>query len=414
MSFLRNNIIKPFDDTFEIDKGTVVALAVIILTLFFGAILVIDRRKIQLPFLPKKSSVDEVELKSPEKNFVLDYSSFPTNYIVRLANFEPDEEWLQDVKFSDTINWEGKNSLLLESKDGILKESYLFKKIDLANIQFYKIAVYLLSDPSDLSSAAIYFSNKNKTASYSYPLTNLSQGWNFLRIQKLKFSPNFSEEKSGSASAKFGWDKIERIGVSASARSNSSATIYFDDLSGFQGEDYLNDWLTVNPVFLDLTKIGNETALRASNFSGNVAILKKLSGISDFVFKAKAISLREGARSGLLVRGDYKKNTGYYFLIDGNGGNRWEVSRIGSDEDPSFGTIILKNGIINNFKMEANKPIWMKVEGRGQLFKFYLSLNGKDYTLVTEVKDGGIAQGGLGIAVFDHGVSAFSNFEFQK
>lgn len=395
----------------EIERGTVVAIVVIFLTLILGAMLIINRKGINLPFLPKANNPIEVELKSAEKTFSLDYAALPDDYILRLASFEPNEGWQPEARFSQTINWEGDNALVLDSHDGIKKENYLSKNLDLSNHQIFKIAVYLLSDPADLDSAEIYFSDKNKTSSYSYLLTNLVRGWNFLRIQKIKFSGPGAKQKPV---AVFGWDKIERIGVTVTSRANSAATVYFDDLVGLQGEDYLNDWLTVSPGFLDVTKINENTVLKASNYAGSVAIIKKLSGISDFVFKAKIMPLKDNSRSGLFVRGDYKKATGYYFLIDGVGGNRWQILRIGSDDDSAPGTIILKNGVLNNFKMDLGQPLWMKVEGRGQVLRYFLSKDGKEFTLLLEIKDGGIAQGGLGIAVLDQGVTAFNNFEFQK
>lgn len=404
----------------EIEKSTVVAIIVIFFTLILGAMLIINRKGINLPFLPKANGPIEVELKSAEKNFYLDYAALPDDYILRLASFEPNEGWQPEVQFSGTINWEGENALVLDSRDGVKKENYLYKNLDLSNHQIFKTAVYLLSDPADLDSAEIYFSDKSKTSLYSYPLTNLVRGWNFLRIQKIKFSTNNFADKVASPGAKqkavtvFGWDKIERIGVAVTSRANSAATIYFDDLVGLQGEDYLNDWLTAGPGFLNVTKISEGTVLKASNYAGSVAIIKKLSGISDFVFKAKIMSLKDNARSGLFVRGDYKKATGYYFLIDGVGGDRWQVLRIGSDNNSSPGTAILKNGTLNNFKMDMGQPLWMKIEGRGQILRYFLSKDGKEFTLLSEIKDAGIAQGGLGIAVLDQGVTAFNNFEFQK
>lgn len=417
------------------NKNLFVSVGVVILTVVVGAYLVASKMQL-FPTVSSVIPVSSVELKFTDKNLKFNYAGLSPDYVATISGFEKGDGWLGDMQFDDSIVWDGDNSLILDSRDNASKEAHLFKKMDMSKYQMIKVAVNLASDPADLESVKLYFGNKDKSAYYYYPITNLVKGWNFLRIEKVKFSPfnatMVNLEKgtivtpvtpvtpgASSSAVKreikpLDWSGVERVGLELTSRVNSTATVYFDNLMALQAEDYLDDWLVASPTFLNLTKDSKgQVMLRAKNYGGSVALVKKISGVSDFTFKAKVQPKRPGARSGLFVRGDFKTGYGYYFLVDGIDGNRWQIQKT-SAASGKPATEIIKNGIISNFMVEGNKPLWLKAEAKGQSLKFYLSTNGTTYTLLGEAKDSDISQGGVGITVLDTGVSEFDEFEFSQ
>lgn len=402
------------------NKNLIVSIGVVAVTVLVGAFLVAS--KMQLLPTAGPTPVDSVELKFTDKNLKFNYTGLPADYVSFISGFEKGEGWLGDMQFDDVMVWDGDSSLILDSRNNISKEAHLLKKMDMSKFQIIKVAVNLQSDPADLETVKLYFGNKDKSAYYYYPITNLVKGWNFLQIDKVKFSPfnasvvNLEATTSAVKKEKssLDWNGIERVGLELTSRLNSTATVYFDNLMALQGEDYLDDWLVVSPTFLNLTKDDKgHVMLRAKNYGGSVALVKKISGVSNFTFKAKVQPKKSGARSGLFVRGDYKTGYGYYFLIDGVDGNRWQIMK-SSAASGKPATEIIKNGVINNFMVEDKKPLWLKAEVKGKDLKFYLSTNGTSYTLLGQTSDGDISQGGVGITVLDAGVSEFDEFEFNQ
>lgn len=423
------SIIKSSENKMRIDKKTAISAAVILSTLVVGGYLIVTKRDTLFNKDKTKVNVSTVQLKFTEKNYKLDYSSLPKETVVNIAGFEKNEDWQGDADFDDIYKWEGETSLILTSKNNEKAESYLNKKIDLGKYLLFNIAVYLQTDPSDRESVKLYFANKDKTAYFAYPLTDLNKGWNFIRIPKIKFSSVnavkdnlISSNKTSSEATIVGskearlltWDKIERIGVEVISRQNSTTTVDFDSLSALESEDFLDDWLVGNPIFLDLVKTNDEKIiLQAKNVSSYAALIKKLGGISNFTFKVKMQPIKKNTRSGIFAKGDYKTGYGYYFLIDGLGGNRWQIHKIGL-VDGKTATTVLKSGVINNFMVEEKKPLWLKVEAKGDKMKFYLSTDGKSFSKLEEVSDLEFKEGGLGITVYDGGATQFEEMEFSQ
>jgi len=113
------------------------------------------------------------------------------------------------------------------------------------------------------------------------------------------------------------------------------------------------------------------------------------------------------------VRGDYKTGYGYYFVIDGINGNRYQIFKVGLD-DEKVKTTVLKNGVINNFIVEKDVPLWLSVEAKGSNFKYSLSMDDKSYSELAQVNDSEYKEGGLGIAVLDLGATLFDMFDFSQ
>ncbi len=396
------------------NKNTIISLIIIVATLAVGSLLLLlKNNSIVTKFFRSvevTNPINFVQLKFGDKNYKLNSSSYPKDAVINMGFFVNGEEWRGDENFDDTVTWISKSSLLLESRDNVKKEAYLLKKFDFSKYQFFKLSVNLQTDPSDLEAVRLYFGNKDKSAYFYYPLINLAAGWNHLKIDKMKFSSNITATSGGALN----WNNIDRAGIEVSSRFNSIATVNFDNITAFQSEDYLDDWLTLSPSFLDLvkTKEGN-VVLQGKNVAASRALIKKISGVSDFTFKAKVQPLKVSARSGLFVRGDYNTGYGYYFFIDGVNGNRWQILKLGLVDKAAVMTI-LKNGIISNFAVEKDQPLWLKAEVKGSSLKFYISRDNKTYTFLGEAIDGEFKEGGVGISVYDGGVTLFDEMEFSQ
>ena len=423
-----NSIISKSTPNINMNKTSFISLALVFLTFIVGIYLVVSGK---VSFSKGKDDallpVSTVQIKFAEKIFKLNYDNYESNSIINIAKFEKNEKWQGDQDFDEDNAWEGESALLLSSRNNKKAEAFIPVKLDLDPYSIFKLVVYLKTDSTDLESTRLYFSNKDKTAYFSYPISNLSSGWNFLRIPKEKFAlysaekgvitENVNEESSTGAkvvSGSFDWSKIEKVGVELVSRPLSTSTANFDNLTVLVSEDYLNDWVVSSPLFLDLVKTAdNKVVLQGKNFGTSTALLKKLGGVSDFTFKAMLKPQKINDRSGLFIRGDYKTNYGYYFMIDGVNGNRWQIFKNGLVDDKGT-TTILKNGIINNFAVEENKPLWLQVEAKGSNMNFSLSTDGKSFTKLGEVNDRQFKDGGVGIAVYDSGATQFDNFEFSQ
>jgi len=97
-------------------------------------------------------------------------------------------------------------------------------------------------------------------------------------------------------------------------------------------------------------------------------------------------------------------------MMSGIDGNGWQISKRG-EFDGKDQTIELAKGEIVNFKMEKDKPYWLKAELRGTKIVFYLSLDGENFAEIGEVHDTSFSGGGVGIA--SSGNSLFLVDEFQ-
>ncbi len=409
-------------------KNAIISVVVILATVILGGYLLFSKKD---SLFRKDNTVitnlSTVQIKFSEKNFKFDFSQLPQDSVEILALFEKDETWNGNYELDDFLKWEGESSLMLTSKNNSKEDVYINKKINLDKYQIFKIAVNVSSDPSDIENFRIYFSNKDKTSYFLYPVRNLVKGWNFISIPKMKFSPtnarliqqttskttdNNQAKVSGIASG-WSWSNVERIGFEFSSRTNSTAVVNIDDLRALENEDFRDDFLVSSPLFLDLTKSSNKIVLQAKNVGAGTALVKKLSGLSNFTYKAKVMPQTINARSGLFIRGDYKTNFGYYFMIDGLNGSRWQILKYGLvDEKPT--QTVLKNGIINNFVVEKDIPLYLKVEAKDKNLKFSLSTDDKSFTLLGEVNDGEFKEGAAGIAVYDGGVSLFDEFSLMQ
>ena len=414
----KSSIIPSNGNFMSSNRNVVISALIILVTVVLGGYLLITKKD---SLIRKGSSTDiinTVGLKFSEKSFKLDYANIDPETVLEISDFERKEEWRGSHEYDDVIFWKGEYSLLLSSKDNEQVDAYTEKSLNLDKHDVFKMALNVQTDPADIESVKVYFSDKDKNSSYYYSIRSIVKGWNFLVIPKEKFSTRgLSKEPAaaspGAITGELSWSNIERVGFELASRANSSSEINVDSMETFINEEYLDSWLVKSPVQLNLAKVGGQYYLEGRNYGGSVALLKKLSGISNFKFKAKLMPMKSNARSGLFVRGDYKTGYGYYFVIDGINGNRYQIFKVGLD-DEKVKTTVLKNGVINNFIVEKDVPLWLSVEAKGSNFKYSLSMDDKSYSELAQVNDSEYKEGGLGIAVLDLGATLFDMFDFSQ
>ena len=418
----KNSIIPSAESSMRSSRNIIISAAIILITVLVGGYLLITKKDSLINKGNSTDLINTVGLKFSDKNYKLDYSSVDPDTVLTISGFENNEGWQGKSEFDDVYFWDGDFSLVLTSRNDERLDVFLDKDINLEDYSIFKMSVYLQTDPADVELTRLYFSDKDKNSYYYYSIRNLVKGWNQLTIPKNKFSTqNVTGENQGQTEGtgssgrqnQLSWQNIARVGLEVASRANSTTDINFDSLKALKNEDYLDDWLVNSPMFLDLSKVDGNVYLQGKHFGAAVALLKKLSGITDFTYSAKLQPLRNNTRSGLFVRGDFKTGYGYYFMIDGVNGNRYQIFKIHLEDGKTVNTVI-KNGVINNFIVEKDTPLWLKVEGKGNAFKYSLSTDGKSYSELASVKDSQYKEGGLGISVYDQGATLFDEFRFSR
>jgi len=304
-----------------------------------------------------------------------------------IANFENNEDWYGDGEFDYSIFLEGESSLFLTSLNGRKATITLKKNFDIENVLNFKFLVYLAGDPTDIEELNLVFTGQN--FGYKFPIRDLVKGWNFLVLPKDKFS-FFSSQTDGKKLS-----SIEKIAVELTSRPQARTIINLDSLWAEKEKDYLKDWNSNSEKFLSLKRNGNSVGLLAIGLYGNRATLSK-GAAKDYTFQAK-FSSPKGGRFGLFLRGDYESGYGYYLMMDGVNTNTWQIYKYGLFDEKTQ-ALVLEKGNISNFKVEKNRPYWLKAELKGPRLIFYLSVDGQNFIKLGETNDTSFTSGGVGFA----------------
>jgi len=305
-----------------------------------------------------------------------------------IANFENNEDWYGDGDFDYSTFLEGESSLFLTSLNGRKATITLKKNFDIENVLNFKFLVYLAGDPTDIEELNLVFTGQN--SGYRFPIRDLSKGWNFLVLPKDKFSffsPQTDEKKLSS---------IEKITVELVSRPQARTIVNLDSLWAEKEKDYLKDWNSNSEKFLSLKRNGNSVGLLALGLYGNRATLSQ-GAAKDYTFQAKFNSLKGGG-FGLFLRGDYESGYGYYLMMDGVNTDTWQIYKDGLFDEKTQ-TLNLVKGEISNFKMEENRPYWLKAELKGPRLVFYLSVDGRNFIKLGEANDTSFTSGGVGFFI---------------
>jgi hypothetical protein len=358
-----------------------------------------DQQKAGSTFVELKEKKDLKTLVFGQKEYDLSYAGADPSLVQNIGFFELNEGW-QGGGFIDWSNvYEGKSSLGVASDNHQPGIAFLEKKLDLSN---YDTVEFLLSinDVKSLESAKVSFGDSSLTNYYTYPISNLLQGWNFVRIPKNQFI----EHKTN---GEFGWKDINKVQFEIVSRPNTTVLANFDYLSVQKNSDLLNKWKQVNENFLSLGKINDKIALLARNEGALQAVLDGVNG-DNFTYQASFIPQTNGA-VGLFFRGNYGNNRGYYFLANGLNTSSCVLRKLGVN-----GWEDLNKSEISNFRFEKDKKYWLRVEARGDKLTGFISTDGESFTELFSANDNEFSSGALGIAVFGRGYSFFDDFKFKQ
>ena len=360
-----------------------------------------DNTKNGVAVIEIKEKRDLKSLFFGQKAYSLAYAGLEPSSVENISFFESNDGW-QGNGFFDWRNfYEGKSSMGVasdNSKPGII---FLEKSLDLSNFDVIEFPMSL-SDPNVLESAVIKFGDSSLTNYFSYTLSNLLGGWQFIRIPKNQFIVH-------SANPEFGWKDIKKVQFEIVSRPNTTEIANFDYLTAQKNTDSANKWKTTNEEFLSLGKENDKIVLLARNEGAIEAVLSEASG-DNFTYQASFVPKTSGGAIGLFFRGNYGNNKGYYFLADGINKNSFTLRKMGAK-----GWEDLKMVEVSNFVLEKDQKYWLKVDARGDKLTCFLSVDGENnYTELISVNDSEFSSGGVGIAVFGRGYGFFDDFKFEQ
>jgi hypothetical protein len=354
----------------------------------------------------KESSVIEIKGKSDlkslifgQKEFNLTYADMDPSLVENISFFESGENW-QGNGFLDWRNfYEGESSLGVASNKNQPGIIFLEKNLDLSNFEVIEFFASL-NDIQSLESATIKFGDSSLTNYYSYSLSNLLQGWKFIRIPKNQFVAH-------KVNPEFSWKNIKKIQFEILSRPNTTEIANFDYLTAQKSTDYLSQWKTVDENFLSLGKKDDKVVLIARNEGALQGILNGVSG-DNFIYQASFVPKTIGA-IGLFFRGNYGNNRGYYLLANGLNTSSCTLKKLGVK-----GWEDLTKTEISNFVFEKDQKYWLRAETKGKKITGFISVDGKSFTELFSADDDEFSSGGLGIAVFSRGYSFFDDFKFNQ
>lgn len=399
----------------------------IALTILIGGYISIQRGIIRIPSLGEKTNVvvldktSTVDILFTGGEYKLSYSGLDPANIVNIAKFNKTEQWQGLGSLDKKENSIGGTVLSLTDRDREGASTYLLTNIDLSSIDTIKFSVTIDTDINDFESLNLLMGNKEMTAFYRFPITNLVKGTNYISIPKYRFMLTGSENRNvqkndkktsvtSTAKPSLGWDKIERVELELFSRPDAKVTVDVGWIRGEKDDLFSADWGWDNQehfLNLDLGQDGKPVLL-VKNVGRSIATLKKVGSVKDFTYSAKITSLKRGI-IGLFVRGNYQTTNGYYLSVGGAGTNDWSISKYGVEDDKPKTTILLK-GQIANFEFANDKPFWLKVTAKSNSIIASLSLDGKSWTKLGSVTDNEFESGGVGVAVSAGAAGYFDEF----
>lgn len=355
------------------------------------------------------------DILSTQHNVTLTYADYDPKAAADLSSFEEKDDltWKGNGFYDDRTALAGKTSLSLTSTNREVGVAYTDNLSPLENVALIETAVRV-TDPDDLEALVVYAGTPDKPHAYRFPVANLRQEWNVLRMDRDKFIPEAASNETPSAAAStkatvLPWEQVTRIEFDLTSRPGVTIIANFDGLRIEREKKYRDDWNVNVGSFLGLGNFNNQIYLLGRGIGSPVATMHAVTAAQDFTYQAKLIP-RNDKRSGLFFRGDFRSNNGYIFWVGGVDQSTWGVNArsLGVDD-------VLAAGELNNVRFRKDEPIWLKVETKGENIAVSISLNGKDYTKLQDIVDTTFLEpGGVGIFVEGGGETLFNDFAFSQ
>lgn len=360
-------------------------------------------------FFPKNKAIliekrNIIDLEFKEKEYKVNFTKAYADDGLEIANFEEGEKWNGDFNIDDINFMEGKTAFSLASKNNSSSVIYLNKKLDLSKFEVFKMLIYSAkeNDTDNIQKLNLRFGNKNDTLYYEYSIRNIKEGWNIITMEKKNFAfshgvvANKETEKTVSSEDAL-WNNIESVTLELTSRPANRVELTFDRLWAEKDESYQEeDFRTDSPNTLSLKEYNKQTYLNVWRFDKNLALLKKITGVKNFTYTVKIIPQQIGS-FGINARTDISNTYGYYLDLSGIGSGAWQLYKNGKSVEGVGPVMRLDNGEIANFLLEENKPVWLRLKLSGNVVSAYLSINGKDFTRLTEKTDPELKSGGIGL-----------------
>ncbi|MDO8609830.1 MAG: hypothetical protein Q7R95_04735 [bacterium] len=363
-------------------------------------------------FFPKtttapKKNIIQIEYKDKEYN--ADYIKKFSGAALEIASFEEGEKWIGDYKIDDVNYWEGQDSYVVLAKGLAPNILTLRKSMNLADSTVIKILVYSVNQENtdNIKKAALRLGNLADSAYYEYEIRNIKPGWNIIQMPKSNFSfingpvstkeegtTDTKSEKSNVGSDRL-WANIEKVSFELDSRPNTQVELSFDRLWAEKGDGYKKEFLTSDFNMLSPQVWNGKSYINVWALGGTLSLINKVSGVKNFTYTAKIIPQKTGT-FGINARTDITTTYGYYLSIGGIGTGSWRLNKIGKIVNDSSVTE-LDSGGIANFQLEANQPVWLRLSTSGNAIAGYLSIDGKNFTKLTEKNDSEHTSGGIGV-----------------
>lgn len=355
------------------------------------------------------------DILSAERKVNLTYADYDQGAAAEISSFEEknDLTWKGNGFYDDRTILSGKTSLSLTSTNREVGVAYADNLPLLDNVALIEAAVRV-TDPDDLETLVVYAGTPDKPHAYRFPVANLRQEWNILRMDRDKFIPEVASTGTPSATGPTkadvpAWEHVTRIEFNLTSRPGVTIIANFDGLRLERDKKYRDDWNVNIGSFLGLGNFDNQIYLLGRGIGAPVATMHAVTSAQDFTYQAKLVPRNE-KRSGLFFRGDFRSNNGYIFWVGGIDQSTWGINArtLGVDD-------VLATGELNNVRFRKDEPIWLKVETKGETIAVSISLNGKDYTKLEAIVDTTFLEpGGVGIFVEGGGETLFNDFSFSQ
>ena len=331
---------------------------------------------------------DSVEMAFTDKNYTLNPAeTYASTKSLEIAGFEESERWTGTYNLDDGTYMDGNTSMNVVSRDGQTSVVSLAKSIDLTGYTTISMLGYIAkADALDgLQTLQVRFTTKD--GDFVYPIVSIKQGWNVFKMPLDQFVANKAPA----------WDKIESVSVEVTSRANARTEINLDRMWAENNSDYKDDFKMGNQDFLSVKTIAGKTYLQGWPIGSSNALIKKITSVKNFSYTAKLVPEKRG-EFGINFRYNSANGFGYFFTMDGVDTGTWRLYKYGtpSPATPATTYSLLAKGMINNYTVELNKPIWMRAVTDGSRITVSISNDGSSFVKLASMNNSELKSGGIG------------------
>lgn len=342
--------------------------------------------------IESESNIAEIEFR--EKSFSMNSTEMYRNSSIEIADFEKNEEWKGIYNFDDANVIVGSSSITITSKNEQKVIMELTKSFSLDSFNIIKLLIFSKDEDNsnNIKNALIRFSNKNASIVYEYGISNLKTGWNTIIMRRDNFT--LINKLSNTDKLDSDWPVLNKISFELISRPNTTVEIGLDRLWAEKNDEYQNNFLAKNYGVISLKEFKNNNYIYVWPFPSSPVLIKKITSVKDFIFTLKIIPQKKGSFS-ITGRTNVSNNYGYYLEMSGINSGAWKLLKVRKPVNKSS-LIVLKSGIISNFTIDKDRPIWLRLEFNKNKVLAFFSIDGINFTKLAEATDSEHKSGGVG------------------